>query len=429
MSSFRVAFHTVGCRANQADTAWLARRLDAELVEVVPFGAPADLHVVNSCAVTAEAVRDVRRALARARGVGSGRVALLGCMVGACPDEVEALGPLDLVLPSWERERLLAVVHELARAAGRERAPVAAPRGGVPAPLRRARPSLRVQDGCERRCSYCAVPAGRGPERSMTEGQVFEALATLAGEGAREVVVCGVNLGRWGRDLAPPAALQDLVEALEARAPVERIRLSSVEPWTLDARFPALLARSRRIAPHLHLPVQSGDDDVLRRMGRPYRAGEVLDLIREVAAARPGVAVGVDVIAGFPGETDEAFGRTLAFLEAAPIGYLHAFGFSPRPGTRAAVMERRVPRESVRRRVSELRRLGEAKRLAFARRAVGRVGRALLEPARKGADLRRGVTGSFLVAWVPREAGVEGELLPVRIEAVRPDGSVDAKPL
>lgn len=398
MNVLRVAVFTIGCRSNQADSAWLGRALDPGAIEVVGPGQPADAVVINSCAVTHAAERDVRRAIAAARAAsGPGvRVVLTGCMVTAAADRVADLGPLWAVVPSAERGRIPALLASLVGDA----AEPAAWSHPVPRPLRRLRPLLRVQDGCDHGCSYCVVPAGRGAPRSLDERGVLERLDALAREGAREVVVCGVDLGSWGRDLAPRRGLADLLRLLEAEAGVDRIRLGSIEPWALDPVSIEVLAASRRLAPHLHLPVQSGDDAVLRRMGRPYDGRWFRDLVATLVSAWPGVAIGTDAIAGFPGEGPTAFDRTLALVEELPVASVHVFGFSPRPGTSAAALDGRVSRVEIDRRVARLRAAGEAAQARFARSLVGREVDVLVQRRSDATGRLWGVTGQFVRAWV-----------------------------
>jgi len=425
----RAAIVTVGCRSNQSDSAWLARDLDARGFEVVAGGEPADVYIINSCAVTSSAERDVRRAIHRARRLSGddAKILLTGCMVTAVPESVESLGPLWALVSSVERRGIAALLsRRLASSGGQDSAweggEEPSSKASVPAAIRRARPSLRVQDGCEHRCSYCAVPAGRGPYRSTPPSEVLERLEMLAAEGAREVVICGINLGAWGRDLSPRLGLLDLVELLEEAAPVERVRLSSIEPWAIDEAIVELLASCRRIAPHLHLPLQSGDDALLRRMRRPYTARRFADLVDALLVARPGMAVGTDVIAGFPGEDDGAFEQTRELVASLPLAYLHAFGFSPRPATEAATLQGRVPRETIRQRVATLRAISLDKRALFARTMIDRVVHPLFESRRAGSGELKGVTGRFLGALVEGPDEYVNRIAPVVVQAVTDDG-------
>jgi threonylcarbamoyladenosine tRNA methylthiotransferase MtaB len=426
MRRLRVAIETIGCRANQADSAWIARQLDPTAIEVVGRGARAEVTVVNSCAVTATAERDVRRAIHRARRSNGEdtKIILTGCMVTASPERLGELEPLWKILPGVEHNTIPALLNTLvAEEREGERG-----QGGLfalPAVMRKTRPSLRVQDGCRMRCAYCAVPAGRGPQRSLELDVVLRRLEQLEREGAREVVLCGINLGAWGRDLTPRQRLADLVEFIERRCRIDRLRLSSIEPWAIDERFAAVFGGCRRVAPHLHLPLQSGDDEVLRRMRRPYRARRFQAIVEMILDARPETAIGTDIIAGFPGETEAAFQRTEALLRELPLSMLHIFGFSPRPNTAAAKMPDALPRETIRRRVATLRALDESKRARFAEELMGQVVRPLIE--RRSADHRlRGVTGRFVTARVEGPPSLEGQLIEARVTAALPGGEIEA---
>lgn len=427
MTPLTVSITTVGCRANQADSAQLGRSLDPDRFRVVASREGADVYVINSCAVTAAAERDVRRALWRARRLSGdhARVLLTGCMVTACPERVEALQPLWRVVPSLERARIPQMLAELVPGGALE------DRGGVQTPeaLRRTRPSLRVQDGCAMRCAYCAVPAGRGRERSVPASEVRAQLGERVAEGAREVVICGINLGRWGHDLRPRQRLADLVGELEQVTEVERLRLSSIEPFAFDDALIDRVASSARLAPHLHLPLQSGDDEVLKRMRRPYLAEQVRDLVARLIRARPELSIGVDLIAGFPGESLAAFERTAALVQSLPLTYVHAFGFSPRPGTDAAEMEGQVPKDEVKRRVAALREIGRDHRRRFAAALVGQRMSPLIEPPSRPEGPLRGVAGRFVTVEVSGARERVNRITPVIVQRARDDGVVEGRPL
>lgn len=432
MEKLQVAIVTVGCRANQADSAWLGRAIDPAMVDIVESACAADVHVINSCAVTAAAERDVRRAINRARRTGGemAKILLTGCMVTACEDKLEGLGTLWHIVPSIERHRIPSLINRLAGSSMDVEDPSSARIDTIefhdaPEPVRRSRPGLRIQDGCHHRCSYCVVPQGRGPQRSMEVEEVLERLEALADEGAREVVICGINLGEWGSDLTPRTTLADLLTILEERSPVERIRLSSIEPWAVDDAFVERLATSSRLAPHLHLPMQSGDDTLLGRMNRPYKASRFRGLVERLIEVRPELSLGTDIIAGFPGEDDDSFERTMKLVDGLPIAYLHAFGFSPRPGTPAAIMEGAVSRETIKKRVARLRSVGEVKRAAYARGLIGSVVHPLFECRKKSPEgLLRGVAGRFVVVWVEGPETLVNRIAPVVVKSVEPDGGL-----
>jgi threonylcarbamoyladenosine tRNA methylthiotransferase MtaB len=291
--------------------------------------------------------------------------------------------------------------------------------GAAPAaPARHTRPFLKVQDGCDQRCTFCVVPSARGPSRSLP---FDEALRRLSALGARhpEVVLTGVHLGAFGRDLSPRRSLEELVRAAARGGAVGRLRLSSVEPNEL----PRALLRDPDVAgvlcPHFHLPLQSGAERVLAAMGRPYRPELFRDVVEDVAAAMPGACLGTDVLVGFPGETEEEHRATVALVEALPLAYLHVFPFSPRPGTPAAELPGRVPSVAVRERVRELLAISDRKWRAFLASQAGEEVEAVVE--RIDGGLARGTTRHWVTVRWPATGEARGTVVRVRIEAS--DGS------
>ena len=367
----RIAIKTTGCKVNQADGDRIREALADLPVRFVAPDGQADIVVVNACAVTAAAERDGRAAIHRA--IREGRTTLLaGCMAARIARTEGPSGlPDDLRRFPGTRDRAELVAYlraEVERLAGH-----AATRADGPPEVRRerARPFVKVQDGCDCDCSYCVVPLVRGPSRSEPTERVLDAVATAARAGAAEVVLTGIDLAAWGRDLAGTPDLAYLLRTVSALGTGLRFRLSSVEPHGLTDGLLDAMAGLDDVCPHLHLPLQSGSDPVLAAMGRPYRAKELADRVRHAATCLPGVAVGYDVIVGFPGETEDDFERTRALLEALPLTYLHVFPFSPRPGTVAAAMADDVPRAVKARRGRALRDLSAARRVE---RAVALVG-------------------------------------------------------
>jgi threonylcarbamoyladenosine tRNA methylthiotransferase MtaB len=256
------------------------------------------------------------------------------------------------------------------------------PRREAATPLRRTRALLKVQDGCDLGCAYCVVPRLRGRPVSRDPADALEEARRLTEAGAREIVVTGINLGLYGRDTG--GGLVPLLRRLLDTPGLERLRLSSLEPMTIDGELLDLLGASPRLCPHLHVPLQSGDDAVLRRMGRPYDAAAFRRLVERIAGCRERVGLGVDVLAGFPGESEAAFAATLALIESLPVTYLHAFAFSPRPGTPAAALPGQVPPQVRRARVAELRALDARLRRRFRERLRGRRVTVLVERVRRG---------------------------------------------
>jgi threonylcarbamoyladenosine tRNA methylthiotransferase MtaB len=410
------ALAVLGCRANQEELDALRSRLLAAGAREVPYPGPADLVVVNTCAVTASAQAQSRRAVRRAGRAGGGFLVVTGCGAQLAPAEFAALPGVRRVVGNREKIALPETLSRLCEGGPEEpriawsEDPTAGGflgrAGGTPE--RRTRALLKVQDGCDQDCAYCIVPRLRGRPVSRDALEVVGEATRLAGEGRREIVLTGINLGLYGRD---GGGLTALLTRLEGVPGLARIRLSSLEPMTIDDALLERIALSPRVCPHLHIPLQSGDDGVLRRMGRPYDAAAFAALVGRIARARPRLGLGVDVVAGFPGESERAFGATLALIESLPVTYLHAFAFSPRPGTRAASLDGQVPPPARRERVGELRRLDARLRRRFREELRGARATVLVERAGEGGF--EGLTGEF-VRVRGRDAGaVAGALVEV----------------
>jgi threonylcarbamoyladenosine tRNA methylthiotransferase MtaB len=391
----RVAVTTLGCKVNQYDTAAIETRLRNEGCTVVPFEAGADVYVVNTCSVTDRADAESRQLARRARRLNpAGRVIMTGCFAQTNPrgtaipevDHVVGLNRLPDLLRavrgelSTTGERIL--VDDLRTARSVQTI-------GADTFTGQTRAFLKIQEGCDLFCSFCIVPFARGRSRSVPARQVLEQLRLLAARGFQEAVLTGVHLGGYGADLEPAMDLCDLLEMIGQQAPLPRLRLSSIDPPEVTPRLLDLMASSQVLCPHLHLPVQAGANEVLQRMRRKYDCAYLRDLGRELRTRLPDAAIGTDVIAGFPGETEEQFERTLALLEALPFTYFHVFPYSRRTGTTAAKLPGHLPRSCIRRRAERLRALGERKRAEFARLFVGRVLPVLAEhaPARRSGWL------------------------------------------
>ena len=445
-------FHavTLGCKINQYETeavreAWLARgwREAADPAE-------ADVLLINSCAVTARAVADVRQAVARMhRAAPQGRIVVTGCAAQVLREDIAALpGVADVVgqqakvsLLRYDPENGAAGAHE-GTAGGGNDDDLSAGDGAFPAfrihGFTRSRPVLKVQDGCSHRCTYCIVPLARGAARSRDPREALAEARRLLDAGFRELIVSGVNLRQYGRDLPGGGPdFWDLLAFLERELAPQwagraRLRISSLEPGQLGERALDVLAESRLVAPQLHLSLQSGSPGVLRRMGRGhYRPEPLLDFVRELAEVWPLFGLGADILTGFPGETDAEFGETLDFVGALPLTYAHVFPYSRRPGTPAAVMEGQLPQEVKKRRAAELRGAVAAKKAAFLQRLLDEP-QLLVAP--EGARGMKGVCEYYAECRLtgvrrpaaPAEQGGEqagpGDLVAVRPLGVERDG-------
>lgn len=410
-----------GCRATQADGAALERQLATKGLFQAGSAREADVVVLNTCTVTAAADQDARASIRRIhRENPAARIMVTGCYAQRAPQEIAALPGVTWVVGNSHKH----CVAEIAASAGSEpellaqavesyssqqrfgdhgmyesgrqnfvsleavalSAPaftlvgdifahtelIAAPVFAGDTIAEKTRPNLKVQDGCDNRCSFCIIPSVRGQSRSMKLDRVIEEANALVAAGYREIVLSGINLGRWGRDLQPQQKFEHLVRALLEYTGIEKIRISSVEPMDWSDEMIALVAASPRIAKHAHVPLQSGSDRILRRMHRKYRPWHYAEKIRKIREAMPDAAIGADVMVGFPGETDELFEESRSFIEQLPFTYLHVFTYSSRPGTPSAAMPDQVPVHVARERNRVLRDLAAEKNRGFRRKFVRR---------------------------------------------------------
>jgi threonylcarbamoyladenosine tRNA methylthiotransferase MtaB len=420
-----------GCRATQADGAALERQFEERGLSRAATPAHASVVILNTCTVTAGADQDARAAIRRVRRQNpQARIVVTGCYAQRAPEEIAALPGVSMVIGNSHKHRLAEIAlpdlfrAEQIGAAGKSKAdfiPLSSLTGNrelgtgnsifvsdifahtelLAAPVfagagdaagdshegARTRPNLKVQDGCDNRCSFCVIPYVRGQSRSLDIGRIIREVNGLVERGYREVVISGINLGRWGRDLAVSSQLSalsesrqrstnndlpSLIRAILSETVLEKLRISSVEPMDWSDELISLVASSPRIAKHAHVPMQSGSDAVLRRMHRKYRPWHYREKIEKIRVAMPTAAIGADVMVGFPGETGAEFGATLRMIEELPFTYLHVFTYSARPGTPAATMKNQVPVHEARERNRVLRELAAEKKLAFMRGFVGK---------------------------------------------------------
>jgi threonylcarbamoyladenosine tRNA methylthiotransferase MtaB len=450
-----------GCRATQADAAAIERQLRARGYAASADANSADVVVVNTCTVTAAADLQARQSIRTIhRENPAARVIVTGCYAQRAPDELAALDGVSWVVGNSHKPEIPRLIQEMELETRTRKphgssfsalqgfVPIAMIAGETPsldrgpakiltgdileqrellvAPVEggeagHTRPVLKIQDGCNKRCSYCVIPQVRGRSRSLAPHAVIEEIRKLCDRGAQEVVLSGIDLGNYGRDLAPHAELGGLLRRILEETSVERLRVSSVEPMDVTEDLIAIFAATGRMARHLHMPLQSGSDRILAAMHRWYRAEHYArraDLAREWL---PDAAIGADVIAGFPGETEADHQATLSLIERLPLTYLHVFSFSSRPGTSAAELRNQVSEQVIARRARELRALGERKKSAFQAAQTGRTMR-VLTLNRSGEDARgpwtRGLSSNYLDA---RVSGMwpANQFLDVRITSFR----------
>jgi threonylcarbamoyladenosine tRNA methylthiotransferase MtaB len=467
----RVAFATLGCRVNQADTQELRQRLEAAGCRAVPFEAPADVVVINTCTVTSRAELSGRQLIRRAaRTHPNARIVVTGCWAQMAPEAVAALPGVGLVMGGRERDRIDDWVSAVSRvplevvadasadhsaASGRQpgasghgddpdsplgivdrpvedategRSPAAAAVGTDKAvavrqragrAAARTRAFLKIQDGCQHRCAFCIVPYARGASRSRDPGHIADRVAELVEAGHPEVVLTGVDMGHYGADLVPRTTLARLLRDLAGVPGLRWLRLSSLLPAYLTAELVEAVTTIPVIAPHFHIPLQSGSDRVLRRMRRPYTAALYRRVVESLAKAMPALGLGTDVIAGFPGELEEDFAQTLDLVTALPFSYLHVFPYSVRQGTEASGLSGRLPAQVTAARSQQLRRLGDLKNLAFRRRLMGGIEEVLVLATRDRETGRLvGLTGNYVEVAFRGADALVGRLARVRVTEV-----------
>jgi threonylcarbamoyladenosine tRNA methylthiotransferase MtaB len=399
-----------GCRATQADGAALERQLLLRGCTSAPDPSLADIVVVNTCTVTASADAQARDAIRKLHAANPAvRVIVTGCYAQRAPEELSRLPGVAWVVGNSHKPQIPELLGSLApRRAGllssalfpvSALAPASSIASATPpakilvgdifeqktlqvAPVfggegHHTRPTLKIQEGCNSRCSFCVIPFVRGKSRSLGPENVIRELQKFSAAGYREIVLSGINLGMYGRDLSPRVAFEDLLRRILDETAVERLRISSIEPMDVTRDLIELFASTERIARHFHMPLQSGADRILAGMHRWYRAEHYARRVELIRERLPHAAIGADVIAGFPGETDEDHVATLAFITALPFTYLHVFSYSKRPGTEAAFLPNHVPGAVIKRRARDLRTLGERKAAAFRQSQIGRELRVL----------------------------------------------------
>lgn len=429
MKRFRTI--TLGCKVNQCESAAISQLLTSSGLEQAQDQTETDMVVINTCTVTGKAAMQSRQAVRQAiRNHPRARIVVTGCHAQTAPEELRAIPGVDLIIGHGDKMRIGEVVSSAA--------PLLAPLGpmerreGSPCefaalpsitPDERTRAFLKIQDGCDTRCTYCIVPYARGGSRSMPADRVRQHLHQLGADGFHEVVLTGIHLGAYGGDLRPYVNLVDLLASVTQKSPVHRIRLSSIEPTEVDQHLINLMANSKgAICRHLHIPLQSGDNAILRRMGRPYTREQFAQVIQDIHQKIPRMAIGVDVMAGFPGETEDAFENSFRLIEALPVTYLHVFPFSPRKGTPAAGFKPKVPERIAKERCRRLRRLGDEKRNAFYQSMVGQRVEVLIEAIADG--VAKGWSDNYLPVTIPDARVEENRLITVHISGLGPDGKV-----
>jgi threonylcarbamoyladenosine tRNA methylthiotransferase MtaB len=421
----RIYVSSLGCKLNQAEMDALASRLAQTGHQVVLSVAEADLAVLNTCAVTHVAAQKSRQALRRLhRENPQARLVVTGCYAELSPDELSDLPGVDLLVGNEAKGDLAAL---LPPAVAVEGSPLRLGLETPGQPLARTRALVKIQDGCDNACTYCIIHVARGPQRSRPPDRVLAEVGTRLSAGHREIVLTGVHIGAYGQDRqGEPGAEHDLwalIGRILTETSVERLRLSSIEPWDLPQQALELW-RDPRLCRHLHLPLQSGCDATLQRMGRRYDTAAFAGLVRVARAAIPGLAVTSDLIVGFPGETEAEFARSLAFVEEMAFARLHVFPYSVREGTPAAGMPGQVPHQVKVGRARAMRQVAAASSRAFRQQFIGERVSVLWESCqeRDGRCVWSGLTDNYLRVQAPGPPGLANTFSPVHVTGLSERG-------
>ena len=415
----KIHLDTIGCRLNQAEIEQMARQFRAEGHVLVAEAAGADLVVVNTCAVTTEAAADSRQKIRQAARAGAGEVVVTGCWSSLQPAQATELPGVRRVIPNDQKDHLVATILGLPPDTF-DLEPLA--RQTLPGLRQRTRAFIKVQDGCDNACTFCITTVARGAGRSRPIPEVLADIRAALLGGTQEIVLTGVHLGSWGHDLNDHLA--SLVRAILSETDLPRLRLSSLEPWDLDADFFSLWSNPR-LLPHLHLPLQSGSESVLKRMLRKTTPHSFRELAQAARAAIPQVAITTDVIAGFPGETEAEFGETLDFVREMEFAGGHVFTYSSRPGTPAARMKNHLPGEVKKARSAALRALFGELAETYRKQFIGQTLPVLWESTSELNEWgwqMEGLTDNYLRVSTHASSPRWNVVDRVRISALTPDG-------
>jgi threonylcarbamoyladenosine tRNA methylthiotransferase MtaB len=427
MPKFKIT--TLGCKVNQAESESIAHDLMSSEWSAIREREQADVCIVNTCTVTQKASMQSRQAVRQAiRANPKAQIVVTGCYAQTAPQELKDIEGVTCIIGHGEKQTISSIVQtdrlgaydftvpgcgDIFKKRDFKLMPIA-----TTAP--RTRPFLKIQDGCDAFCTYCIVPFARGRSRSMAPDRVLQGIRQLAEADYHEVVLTGIHLGAYGRDLTPATNLTTLLCRIQALALIDRVRLSSIEPLELSRDIIQTVAESDIFCRHFHIPLQSGDDRILKKMGRPYSRQAFQDLIVKIHELMPDAAIGADTLIGFPGENEKAFEHTYNLIESLPVSYLHVFPFSVRPGTPAAKFTDNIPHEIIKDRCEQMRRLGQDKRMNFYREFVGKTMPVLIETKRDGATgLLKGISSNYLPVLIDGEDELKNKIVDVRIEKLK----------
>ncbi|MGI6320825.1 MAG: tRNA (N(6)-L-threonylcarbamoyladenosine(37)-C(2))-methylthiotransferase MtaB [Bacteroidales bacterium] len=421
----RIAFHTLGCKLNYSETSFLSQNIDKEKFTEVPFGSEADIYVINTCTVTATAEKKCRQIASKIKNRNpEAKVIFMGCYSELKHLELENFDGVDVIIGGPNKPQLLDVLNDdsyfdtkssLIDPNSREEFFSTWSSG------ERTRSFLKIQDGCDYHCSYCAVALARGDSRSDSIENVVKNVKTIAKEGIKEIILTGVNIGDFGRKNGE--SFYELLVELDKVEEMDRIRISSIEPNLLTDEIIELVSKSKRIMPHFHIPLQSAKSEILKMMKRRYNVELFTNRIKTIKELIPHACIAIDLICGFPGETDDFFEESFDYLNELPISYLHVFTYSLRPDTPAEMMKNHVPERSKKERSSRLHKLSDKKKLAFYKQFIGKEMDVLFESTNSKGFIE-GFTGNYIRVKTEFDPELINNIVKVNLKEIDKDGNV-----
>lgn len=419
----KAAFYTLGCKVNQYETEAMIDLFLDRGFEVVDYSEAADIYIINSCTVTNEAARKTRQIARRAKRANpESLVGIVGCYTQAFPEEVASIDEIDFIMGSSGKSKIVGKSLELlnGKKTDNEILDYSELQDYEDLEIKRltntTRANVKIEDGCNQFCSYCIIPYARGPVRSRNEKSVVEEVKNLCSQGVKEIILTGTHLGAYGFDKNNKDALADLVETLLDISDIKRIRLSSIEGTEISNKLIALIAEEERVCPHLHLPLQSGSNRILKAMNRPYSREDFIKTVEKIREFIPDIALTTDVIVGFPGENDSSFGDTVEAVKNIEFSKIHVFPFSVREGTKAAGMKDKLPGDVISEYSKILRDINEDLMLKYQKKFLGRTKEVMIEEERDHrTDMLTGFTDNYLKVLFAGPDNAKNKLLNVRL--------------
>jgi threonylcarbamoyladenosine tRNA methylthiotransferase MtaB len=415
----KVSIQTLGCKVNQSESFSIRGRLKENGYEVVEKIDASDICIINTCTVTARSDYQSRQLIRRAVRSGA-RVIATGCYAQLRPDDLKNIDGLDLIIGNSGKGSIIEHLNALSGKNGNALSYIDSPDVPLtsgPYSSTRSRAFLKIQDGCNSSCTYCSVPLARGKSRSLGQSEVIKAAARLCSDGYNEIVITGIHIGYYGADLIPESSLFEIVEKLSMTFPQTRFRISSLEPQEVTSDLLELV-KSDNVCSHLHIPLQSGSDRVLKRMNRGYSASFFSELIREIHQEHPGISIGTDVITGFPGEKDDDFKSTYELLEGLPISYLHVFPYSRRPDTPAAGYKEQVAESIKNERSRKLINLGLELKKDYLLSQLNRTLDVIIESKRTTDGFYRAISDNYIRTLITGKGLLPGQRIKVTVKEV-----------